>query len=181
VRGFGRAAILGGLLLSPFVMVAVAVVELHPYRLAEIPLMRLAELPERTPVFFSSRDLDGLDYHARLIRNRSAPAPLMQRGGHGDLPVYLVREGDMVHGFIAADPLTGCRLDLLSVVYGSYYGAPTATVFHDRCWGSTYTLRGRPNGGPGLWTLDELVLRQADGILYASTIRICAGELLGRG
>ena len=120
----------------------------------------LSRLLDRTPQLVFAPDLSGLEARARQARNWSFGRSPLPRA----LPVYLVKDGDELFGFIAYDPRNGCDLELLAPSVGAAYGA----VFHDVCHGSLYDLKGEKRGGPTPFTLDQVVLRVDGDKVFAS-------------
>jgi Rieske Fe-S protein len=129
-----------------------------------VAIAALGTLPEGAPVLVTVKELAGLD-------RETGRAPWQFFGGTrvntaSGLPVYLVREGADVHGFIAVDPRNGC---LIEVRFG---------LFHDVCHGSLYTFTGNKAGGPTPYVLDQLVVTIRDGLVYADARKVTPGRLV---
>ena len=170
-----------GIVLSSVLATAAFIAVLSPHdpaeaaRPAAVPIASLDALPPGKPVRVSSTFLAGLDLKAARIRNTSFGKP---RGSVRDLPVFLVRDGDEVRGFIGIDPRNGCDIELLparTLPWGSF-----PTMLHDICHGSIYNFFGQRIGGPSPWSLDELVITVRDGKVYAATDKVIAGRWVAR-
>ncbi|HKY51877.1 MAG TPA: hypothetical protein VJP45_11535 [Candidatus Limnocylindria bacterium] len=143
----------------------------------EIALVRLDSFGRHPVVRLSVKELAGLDRLADAERRQRGQTTLWASRTHPrGMPVLVVRVGDDVRAFLAVDPRTGCALEETSL-----RPAPLAEVrFVDVCHGTTYDVSGQPIRGPGMWLLDELVLRSRGGVLYAETGRIVAGGVAAR-
>jgi len=138
----------------------------------EIGLVRFASLQPNAVVHLTVKELSGLDRLANAERERGHMTLWGPRPRPAGMPLFLVRTtGDDVHAFLGVDPRTGC--DLVDKTYGS--GLDEAHAFMDACHGTIYDLRGRPTSGPGMWSLDELVLDVRSGIVFARVHRVIAG------
>lgn len=135
----------------------------------EVGIAEFSQLVAGTPRLVLVPALKDLETKARRARNWTfgrSPVP-------SALPVYLVRDGDAVRGFIAYDPRNGCDLKL---VPDSMYGS----IFYDVCHGSVYSLAGAHVGGPSPLTLDELVLTIKGDNVFASTKSVIPGHWVMR-
>jgi hypothetical protein len=138
----------------------------------EIGLVRLEILRPNEVVRLTVKELSGLDRLANAERERGHMTLWGPRSRPAGMPIFLVRaEGDGVHAFLGVDPRTGCELE--DKTGGS--GSDSANAFVDTCHGTAYDRAGRPRSGPGMWSLDELVLRVRDGIVYALPHKVIAG------
>jgi hypothetical protein len=159
---FGTAAMLAGVLGG-----AVLIAVLFPHqevRPALIHIAALDTLPQGTPIRVTSTDLAGLDLKAARSRHISFGRP---RGTVKDLPIFLVRDGDTVRGFIGIDPRNGCDIELLparTLPWGAF-----PTMLHDVCHGSIYDFTGKKIGGPSPWALDEVLITVRNGRVYAAS------------
>lgn len=175
-RGAARAMLATAAVLATVMLAAVVVAVLVPVERARpplVPIAKLEALPQGLPVLVTSTDLAGLDLAAARIREHGSNFG-RPRGTVKALPVFLVRDGDEVRGFIGIDPRNGCDVQLLparTLPWGSF-----PTQLYDRCHGSIYDFSGRHIGGPSPWNLDEVVLTVRDGRVLASTSSVVAGR-----
>jgi len=136
----------------------------------EVGLLRLEALRANEVVHLTVKELSGLDRLANAARQRGHMTLWGPRSRSAGMPIFLVRGSDGVRAFLGVDPRTGCELSDGTV--GSAVGTPAAFV--DVCHGTTYDLGGRPTRGPGIWSLDELVLHVRHGVVYAEPHRVIA-------
>lgn len=169
-----------GIVLSSGLATAAFIAVLSPHdpgeaaRPAAVPIASLDALPQGKPVRVTSTFLAGLDLKAARIRNTSFGKP---RGSVKDLPVFLVRDGDEVRGFIGIDPRNGCDID---VIRQQNSRDSFQDLFHDICHGALYDFSGNHAGGPSPWSMDELVITVRDGRVYAATDKVIAGRWVAR-
>lgn len=175
-RSAARAMLATAAAFTTLTLAAVVVAVLVPVeevRAPFVPLAKLEALPQGLPVLVTSTELAGLDLKAARIREHGSNFG-RPRGSVKALPVFLVRDGDEVRGFIGIDPRNGCDVDLLparTLPWGSF-----PTQLYDHCHGSIYDFSGRHIGGPSPWNLDEVVLTVHDGRVLASTSAVVAGR-----
>ena len=175
-RRAARALIAAGALVGAIAFAAVAIAMLVPYearRATLVPIANLAALPQGVPVRFTSDTLVGLDVRAERLRGGGWAGRSLNTTK--ELPIYLVRDGDAVRGFIGVDPRNRCEIELLparSLPWGSF-----PAMFYDKCHGSIYNFAGERIGGPSPWSLDELVLQVSADRVYARTDRVIPGHL----
>jgi hypothetical protein len=156
---------------------AVAIAILMPHEFTRdplVPIASVAALPQGLPVRVVSSELVGLDVRASRLRGSWWRAG-MSFNTTKALPVYLVRDGDDVRGFIGVDPRNRCEVELLparTLPWGSF-----PTMLHDVCHGSIYDFAGQHVGGPSPWSLDELVLTVKGGRVYARTDAVIPGHM----
>ncbi len=143
----------------------------------EIALVRVESLRPNEVVRLTIKELLGLDRLANAERERGHTTLWDPRSRPAGMPISLVRANDEgVHAFLGVDPRTGCAL--ADKTFGS--GRVEAFAFMDSCHGTMYDLSGRPTSGPGMWSLDELVLHVRDGIVYAEPHKVIAGRVAVR-
>ena len=181
MRARMRGVFYGGVLLCAVTLAVVASAALTPRPVpfvgdGQVTLTRLSALQDGRPAAIVVPGLSQIEGKARLLRQWSYLATGVIRGNHAaGLPVYLVRNGDAIRGFVGLDPRNGCDLELMPNPYAYPYGA---SVFHDVCHGSLYGLDGSHVGGPSPFTLDELVLTVRGDIVYASRDEVIAGRFI---
>lgn len=142
----------------------------------ELALVKTDAVRADHPLKIDAPVLSGLDRLAnarREGRERSLWGPRSRPQG---MPIFVVRSADGIRAFLGVDPRTGCALLARTVDAGSV----DAVAFQDTCHGTTYDVSGRPKGGPGAWSLDELVLHVRGGVVYAETHTVIAGALAYR-
>jgi hypothetical protein len=158
-------------------LVAVAIAILVPHEFTRdplVPIASVAALPQGLPVRVVSSQLVGLDVRAARLRGGGWNGA-QRLNTVKALPVYLVRDGDDVRGFIGVDPRNRCEIELLparTLPWGSF-----PTMLHDVCHGSIYDFAGQHVGGPSPWSLDELVLTVKGGRVYARTDAVIPGHM----
>ena len=107
-----------------------------------------------------------------------------------DLDGWLVRQADgSVRAFSAAEARTACVIDFIGPGHPYYAGTAEeyrgeAGFFHDRCWGSKWTLDGTLTFGPRWRGMDEFEVRRVSAervSLDASRVRLglCARGVRG--
>jgi len=142
-----------------------------------VAITTLESLPDATATRVVSPVLVSLEDKAKRARGVAALGYFGVRTSlSAGLPIYLVRDGETVRGFIAVDPRNGCELEFWNVFTRPNYPA----MFHDVCHGSIYDLSGEKLGGPTPWTLDELVITVRDGVVYADAGVVRPGHLVAR-
>ena len=167
---FGLALVVAG---AVFTVVIVATLDPKPVALVQqndVAIASLAKLKDQVPQLVLApylQDLEAKARHARSWTYGRNPVPKA-------LPVYIVKNGDQVRGFIAFDPRNGCDLEVLAPSIQASYHA----VFHDVCHGSLYDMSGAHVGGPSPFTLDELVLDVRGDTIYASTREVKPGRYI---
>ena len=180
-RHVARVVLAVGIILTSVLATAVFIAVLSPggrgeaARPAAVAIASLNALPQGTPVRVSSTFLSGLDLKAARIRNTSFGKP---RGSVKDLPVFLVRDGDEVRGFIGIDPRDGCDIDIIRQETSSF--GSFQVLFRDVCHGSLYDFSGRRAGGPSPWSMDEVVITVRGGKVYAATDKVIPGLWVAR-
>lgn len=137
---------------------------------SEIALARLEALRPNDTLHLTVKELAGLDRLANEERERRHMTLWGPRARPSGMPIFLVSGRDGVHAFLGVDPRTGC--DLEDKTEGS-----AAAAFVDVCHGTAYDLSGRPTRGPGIWSLDELVLHVRGGVVYATPRVVIAGAV----
>jgi hypothetical protein len=176
-RRAARMFLGAGALLGTVALVAVAFAVLVPYKFTHgplVPIANAATLPQGVPARFVSSELVGLDVRAERLRGGG------WAGGNRlnttkALPIFLIRDGDDVRGFIGVDPRNRCEIELLparTLAWGSF-----PAMLHDMCHGSIYDFSGEHIGGPSPWSLDELVLTVSDGRVYARIDTVIPGHV----
>jgi len=166
-----------GALLGTGALIAAAFAVLVPYEVTRDPLVLIANaaaLPQGVPVRFLSSDLVGLDVRAERLRGGG------WAGGNRlnttkALPIFLVRDGDDVRGFLGVDPRNRCEIALYparTLPWGSF-----PAMLEDVCHGSIYNFSGEQIGGPSPWSLDELVLQVSGGRVYARIDTVIPGHM----
>ena len=175
-RGAARAMLATAAVLATAILAAAFVAVLVPveqYRPPLVPIANLDALPPGLPVRVTSTGLAGLDLKAARIRDHGSSFG-RPRGSAKALPVFLVRDGEEVRGFIGIDPRNGCDVVLLPARTRPWGSFPT--MLYDTCHGSIYDFSGRHTGGPSPWNLDEVVLTVRDGRVLASTSVVVPGR-----
>jgi hypothetical protein len=176
-RRTGRALFATGAVLGMVTLAAAVVAVLLPHELARdpvVPITNVAALPQGVPVRFVSSELIGLDLKAERLRH-GGWSGATRLNTSKELPVYLVRDGDEVRGFIGVDPRNRCEIELLparTLPWGSF-----PAMLHDVCHGSIYNFAGERIGGPSPWSLDELVLTVSGGRVYVRSDAVIPGHL----
>ena len=149
----------------------------QPSQSDDIGLVRLETLRPNEVVRLTVKELAGLDRLANAERERGHMTLWGPRSRPAGMPIFLVlAKDDGVRAFLGVDPRTGCELQ--DTTEGS--GAEFANAFVDACHGTAYDLSGRPTSGPGMWSLDELVLHVRAGIVYAVPHKVIAGRVADR-
>ena len=180
-RHVARVVLAVGIILTSVLATAVFVAVLSPRtpgeaaRPASVALASFDSLPQGVPVRVTSAFLAGLDLKAARMRDTNFGKP---RGAVKALPVFLVRDGEEVRGFIGIDPRNGCDIELLparTLPWGSF-----PTMLHDVCHGSIYNFFGQRIGGPSPWSLDEVVITVRGGKVYAATDKVIPGLWVAR-
>jgi Rieske Fe-S protein len=161
VTGALATALLGAVAVS-------ATLASRPYVLNEgvVAIASLEALPQGAPVLVTVKELAGLEREAGRVRWQFFGGTRVNTST--ELPVYLVRDGAEVHGFIAVDPRNGC---LIEVRFG---------LFHDVCHSSLYNFAGQKVGGPSPYAMDQLVVTIRDGRIYADVRKVTPGRVLMR-
>jgi hypothetical protein len=180
-RSGGRAVVATGVALAAALSVAVVAAVLTTQQIVRqpsVPIASLASLPQGTPVRVTSTELVGLDIKAARLRGGGWNGAQRLNTAKA-LPVYLVRDGDDVRGFIGVDPRNRCEIELLTTRTQQWGSFPA--MLHDVCHGSIYNFAGEHIGGPSPWSLDELVVTVRDGRVYASTSAVIPGRWVAGG
>lgn len=183
-RRFARAMLTMGLVLALVAAVAVLTATLSSgpaMATGEVPITSISALTQGTPLLLDVPLLGGLEAKARRERGAGYlyygwSYERARTHGADSLPVYLVRDGDEVRGFIALDPRNGCDLQFLAALTRPWGSFPT--MFNDVCHGSSYDLYGNKIGGPTPWTLDQLVITVRDGRVFAKADQVLPGHLV---
>jgi nitrite reductase/ring-hydroxylating ferredoxin subunit len=141
----------------------------------EIALVGLGTLGSSRVVRVTVKELVGLDGLADAERRGRGQLTITPPRTHPQgMPVFVVRAHDGVRAFLGVDPRTGCALENKSARFSD------AVAFVDVCHGTGYDLDGRPTRGPGMWSLDELVLQVRAGVVYAVVGKVVAGGVAAR-
>src|SRR5207248_8495929 len=118
-----RGVFYGGALLCAVTVALVASAALTPKPVpivgdGQVALARLSALQDGRPAAIVVPALSRIEGKARALHRWSYLPTSVIRGNHAaGLPVYLVRSGEALHGFVGLDPRNGCDLELLPNPY----------------------------------------------------------------